>query len=116
LFDGLSVDDAVRTFYRRLRKIGVALSLHIEANRISAHTSHSLPAWVIKTLPLLHDEVRADLLRFEHGIEPTATAEQLDGGATLVRLPSRRLRGAPPDREPPLRFVPKSPRRDPGAA
>ena len=113
LFDDLGVDDPLSTYYRRLRKIGATLSLNPAEDRIYVHGPNGVPAWAVKTIALLRDRIRADLLRVEHGIEPADEPEALDGGAVLHRLPTRRS----PELEPPVRRrTPASNRRGPQGA
>jgi hypothetical protein len=112
LFPELTVDDPLLTYYRKLRGISAVLSLNIADDRILVYRDDGIPAWAVRAIPPLHDRIRADLLRVEHGIEEQAAPEHLDGGAVLHRLPPRRS----PELEPPVRQRTPRNRRGPGAA
>lgn len=112
LFPELQPDDPLLTCYRRLRRINAVLSLNIADDRIVVYRDDGIPAWAVRAIPPLHDRIRADLLRVEHGIEEQDEPERLDGGAVLHRLPTRRS----PECEPPVRQRTPRRRRGDGAA
>jgi hypothetical protein len=113
LFGDLECTDPLAGFYRRLRKIGATLTYDRAENNISVCGKGSVPAWIMPVVAQLRPRIVSDLLRVEHGIEPTVERESLgEGSAVLHRLPTRR----PPECGPPVRQRTTSARRGPGAA
>jgi hypothetical protein len=113
LFADLEPTDPMVTFYRRLRKSGCSLSYNFSDEQIYIFGTRGIPTWAVDDVASFRDCIRDDLLRVEHGIEPTPEPETLAGGAVLHRLPARR----PPEHEPPVRsHAATSIRRDPGVA
>jgi hypothetical protein len=87
LFIELQYDDPLPVYYRRLRKIGATLSYDLEREQFFVYGVGGLPSWVVTACSNIRSRVIADLLRVEHGIEPTPEPETLAGGAVLHRLP-----------------------------
>ena len=88
--DELSEHEAVAAYYRRLKKLGITLSLNIEANIIVAtRLTLGVPSWWSPIVRRYFWRIKNDLLRVEYGIVPGIERERLDGGAESVRLPGR---------------------------
>ena len=99
LFGGLlPADDPVATYYRRLRRAGVWLTLDPQTGEVQASSdTEEVPAWAQRQALVHKNRIKNDVLRAgQRSIVPALARETLAGGAELIRLPGY------PQLDPPL--------------
>jgi len=88
---GKARPDPLAVYYTQMKRLSMVMHIDAVTWQISVFRERgAIPRWAANPGAALRDRIAVDLLRAEHGIEPPIEQHELDGGATLVRLPQWR--------------------------